>query len=296
MPGCAEVAAVSSAEAAALDRAYAHCAEITARSGSSFAAAFWMLPKPRRRALHAVYAFCRLADDIADDPAVQGDRKRLLDRWREELDASYAGASEHPVGVALADAARRYQLPKDVFEDLLRGVEWDLTGATIESFPDLERYCYRVASTVGLLIVRILGARQPRALQYAERMGIAVQLTNVLRDVGEDAVEGRIYLPREDLARFGVRPETLREGKMTEEIRLLLATTAERARIRYEEAERLMPEEDRLALRPAQAMGGIYRALLDELHDRGFPCLGPSLRLSKPRRLGIAARTFVGFA
>jgi phytoene synthase len=278
----------------ALLAAQKHCAEVVRRSGSSFAAAFWMLPKPRRRALHAIYAFCRLADDIADDPSVSGDRGKLLERWRDELAAVYEGRATHPVGVALADAVRRYRLPQDVFLDLLRGVESDLRGETIETFADLERYCYRVASTVGLLLVRILEARSPDALEYARQMGIAVQLTNVLRDVGEDAQSGRIYLAREDLARMHVHPASLRDGKMTEEIRLLLALYAERARIRYETAARLLPAEDRHVLRPAEAMGRIYRTLLDELHARGFPCLGQSLRLSKPRRLAIAAGAFLG--
>ena len=166
---------------------------------------------------------------------------------------------------------------------------------SVETFPELYRYCYCVASTVGLLLVRVLEARDPGALDYAEKMGVAVQLTNVLRDVGEDAAAGRIYLPREDLERMGVRPESLREGKMTEEIRLLLAVYAERARIYYEQAARALPPEERRRLRAAEAMGRIYRTLLDELQARGFPCLEGSLRLSKPRRLAIAARTFLGF-
>ena len=278
----------------ALLAAHQHCAEVVRRSGSSFAAAFWMLPKPRRRALHAIYAFCRLADDIADDPSVSGDRSKLLERWREELAAVYEGRATHPVGIALADAVARYRLPQSVFLDLLRGVESDLRGEKIETFADLEHYCYRVASTVGLLLVRVLEARNPDALEYARQMGIAVQLTNVLRDVGEDAHSGRIYLAHEDLERMHVDPASLRDGKMTEEIRLLLALYAERARIRYETAARLLPAEDRRVLRPAEAMGRIYRTLLDELHARGFPCLGPALRLSKPRRIAIAASTFLG--
>jgi len=274
--------------------AYAHCAALTRRSGSSFAAAFWMLPRPRRRAVQAVYAFCRLADDIADDPALRGDRERLLARWRDELTAAYAGFSRHPVGVALGDAVRRYQLPQQVFLDLLEGIESDLRAETMERFEDLRRYCYRVASTVGLLIVRVLEARHPDALAYAEQMGIAVQLTNVLRDVGEDASAGRIYLAREDLARFDVTPEQLVRRESSEAIRLLLALYAERARIFYERAERLLPDEDRAALRPAEAMGRIYRRLLDAMHERGFPCLERPLRLSKPRRLAIAAGAWLG--
>jgi phytoene synthase len=278
-----------------LAAAYRHCEGVTRRSGSSFAAAFWMLPRPKRRALHAIYAFCRLADDIADDPGVAGDRAALLLRWREELEAAYRGKSEHPVGIALGDAAQRFLLPESNFLDLLRGVETDLQGETIETWEDLHRYCYRVASTVGLLLVRVLGYRNPRSLEYAVSMGIAVQLTNVLRDVGEDAASGRIYLAREDLERLGVRPESLAADHMSEELRLLLALYAERARIFYERAARMLPDEDRRALRPAQAMGHIYRTLLEELARQGFPCLEGSLRLSSRRRLAIAAGTWLGF-
>ncbi len=274
--------------------AYAHCAGVVRASASSFAAAFWMLPRPRRRALHAIYAFCRLADDIADDPAVNGDRGQLLARWREELEGAYRGKATHPVGIALGDAVERYALPQEVFEDLLRGVESDLRGEPIETFEDLERYCYRVASTVGLLLVRVLGAVDPLSLEYARAMGIAVQLTNVLRDVGEDAASGRIYLPRRELERMGVDATSLSEGRMTDDLRLLLAMTAERARIYYGRAAATLPEGDRAVLRPAEAMGRIYRTLLEELQSQGFPCLERSVRLSKPRRLAIAAATWLG--
>jgi len=274
--------------------AYARCAGVTRASGSSFAAAFWMFPRPQRRALHAIYAFCRLADDIADAPDVAGDRVRLLARWRAELRDAYRGKATHPVGIALGDAARRFELPEEVFAELLRGIESDLSGAAIETWDDLRRYCYRVASTVGLLIVRVRGARHPRTFEYAESLGVAVQLTNVLRDVGEDAAAGRVYLPREDLEKLGVTAESLRARRMTDELRLLLALTAERARLCYEHAAGLLPDEERRLLRPAEAMGRIYRTLLDELHSRGFPCLGAALRLSRPRRVAIAARAWRG--
>lgn len=289
----------------AIDRAYRHCAEITRRSGSSFAAAFWLLDRPQRRAIHAIYAFCRLADDIADDPAVRGDRARLLERWRDELDAACEGRSQHPVGVALGDAMLRFALPRELFVELLRGIESDLRGETMETFADLRRYCFRVASTVGLLIVRVLGVTRPSALVYAEEMGIAVQLTNVLRDVAEDARSGRVYLAREDLARFGVEPGDLaREARgeradlaraaRSEPVRLLLAFYAERARIHYERAERALDPADRRALRPAEAMGRIYRHLLETVHREGFPCLEEPRRLSKPRRIAIAAGAWLG--
>lgn len=271
------------------EEAYRHCAQVTRRSGSSFAAAFWMLSAERRRAIHAIYAFCRLADDIADDPTIEGDRRRLLDAWRRELELAYLQKAEHPVGVALGDTVHRFRLPESVFQDLLRGVESDLVGEAIQSFEDLHRYCYRVASTVGLLVVRVLGAQSERSLAYAEAMGIGVQLTNVLRDVGEDAAEGRIYLPSEELARFGIEPEAIFSREMSDELRLMLACTAERALLFYEEAERLLPAEEAALLRPAEAMGAIYRDLLAEIRRRRFACFSPPVRLSKTRRIAVAA-------
>lgn len=277
-----------------LAQAYAHCAAIVGRSGSSFAAAFWMLPAERRRALHAVYAFCRLADDIADDPAVREDRALLVTRWRDELEAAYLGKSEHPVGIALGDAVQRFRLPEEHFLELLLGVESDLRGDPIRRWDDLRRYCYRVASTVGLLVVRLLGARDTRTLAWAETQGVAVQLVNVLRDVGDDAASGRIYLPQEELDRFGVAREELLARHGGERVRLLLASIGERARIEFERADALLPRAERARLRPAVAMGAIYRALLAELHRRGWPCLGEPVRLSKRRRVAIAAGTWLG--
>jgi phytoene synthase len=274
--------------------AYRECAEITRRSGSSFASAFWMLPKPKRNALHAIYAFCRLADDIADDPKIAGDRTALLARWRAELDDAFRGRAQHAVGIAMSDAVKRFQLPERVFLDLLAGVEFDLGEGPIETFDDLRLYCYRVASTVGLLVVRILGFENPRSLEFAEELGIAVQLTNVLRDVGDDASAGRIYLPKDELERFGVSTESILASEKTDELQLLLSFCAKRAAGYYERAEQLLPDEDRRALRPATAMGRIYRALLDELIEREFPCFEQPVRLSKPRRVAIAARVWMG--
>ena len=275
-------------------KAYRECAEITRRSGSSFASAFWMLPKPKRNALHAIYAFCRLADDIADDPKIAGDRTALLARWREELDDAFRGKAQRGVSVALSDAIERFRLPERVFLDLLAGVEFDLANEPIDTFDDLQLYCYRVASTVGLLVVRILGFENPRSLEFAETLGIAVQLTNVLRDVGDDASTGRIYLPKVELERFGISTESILAGEMTAELQLMLSFNAKRAASYYERAEQLLPDEDRRALRPATAMGRIYRALLDELIERNFPCFEQPVRLSKPRRVAIAAKVWMG--
>jgi 15-cis-phytoene synthase len=274
---------------------YAYCERITQRSASSFASTFWLLSANQRRAIHAIYAFCRLADDIADEPRIRGDRQRLLDRWCAVLETAYTGNADHPVGIALADTIERFHLPQEVFLDLLHGVASDLHYHPMNTFNDLRLYCYRVASTVGLLIVRVLGYRNTASLEYAADMGVAVQLTNIIRDIGEDAASGRVYLAMEDLDRMGVTPESLCGRCMTDEIRLLLALYAERARIYYERAARELPQEDRRTLRPAQAMGLIYRVQLEELQRRGFPCLNATVRLSKPRRLAIAASVWLGW-
>ena len=282
-----------------LQDAYDQCQELTRTSGSSFAAAFWLLSADRRRALHAIYAFCRLADDIADSPEIAGDRVALLARWREELAAAYRGDATHPVGIALGDAAQRFDLPQEIFEDLLLGIESDLEAAPIDTFADLRTYCYRVASTVGILIVRLLGCRSPRAIEYAETLGIAVQLTNILRDVTEDAQGGRVYLPQIDLEQFGVDASDLADPVPSPELRLLLACYAERARTLFERADALLPPADRRKLRPAQAMGRIYQHLLAELHRQAFVNQrrpGRPIRLSKSRRLAIATSTWLGFA
>src|SRR5262245_13137430 len=274
--------------------AYAHCAAIARRSGSSFLAAFWMFPRDQRRALHAIYAFCRLVDDIADDPALHGDRGMLLERWHEELVDAYRGKARHPVGIALGDAVHRFDLPERCFLDLLAGIEADLRGGEFDTFAELEHYCYCVASTIGLLVCGVRGLRGDRVRDYAVNLGIAVQLTNVLRDVGDDARAGRVYLAREDREAFGVRRESLSAAVHGEPLARLLAAYASRARERYAQAQRALPAELRRPLRPAQAMGAIYRELLGALERRDFPTQGPALRLSKPHRVAIAAREWLG--
>jgi phytoene synthase len=274
--------------------AYAHCAGIARRSGSSFLAAFWMFPREQRRALHAIYAFCRLVDDIADDPALRGDRGMLLERWHEELVDAYRGKARHPVGIALGDAVHRFELPEQCFLDLLAGIEADLLGGEFETFAELEHYCYCVASTIGLLICGVRGLHSDRVRDYAVHLGIAVQLTNVLRDVGEDAAAGRVYLAREDREACGVTFGALLATARSEPLARLLSLYAARARERYAQAQRALPAELRRTLRPAQAMGAIYRELLEALERRDFPQHGPALRLSKPRRVVIAAREWLG--
>jgi len=281
-------------DAGTLDDGYRHCASVLAASGSSFAAAFWMLEKPQRRALHAIYAFCRLADDLADDPDVRGDRGRLLERWSEELDATYAGRPTTAVGVALADSVARYAIPRAWLGDLLAGVRHDVEGGEFARFSEVEHYCYCVASTVGLCVVAVLGHRGAAETRFAIEQGIAVQLTNILRDVGADAREGRLYLAVEDLEHFGVARSDIEKGQGSEGLAVVLACYAARARARYAKALAVLPASSRRTLRPALAMGAIYRALLDRMTEQGLPLTAAPLRLSRSRRLAIAARVFLG--
>ena len=252
-----------------------------------------MVPAERRAALHAVYAFCRFADDIADQPGIRGNRGEQLALWRRELELAYRNKAEHPVGVALSDAVQRFGLPQAVFLDLLRGVESDLAAETIESYAELLLYCYRVASTVGLLVVRILGARHQDSFRYAEQLGIAVQLTNVLRDVWVDAKAGRVYLPAEDLEHFGVGEADLRRGALGEPLQRLLSHYVACSREHYDGAETALPHAERAALRPARAMGRVYQTLLDKIERRGFGSAAEPVRLSRPYRLAIAASVWL---
>jgi len=271
--------------------AYAYCAEVTRRSGSSFGVAFRLLPPERRAALNAVYAFCRFVDDVADDAAAR-DPAALLARWREELDAVYAGAPGHPIGVALADAVRRFSLDRRHFDDLITGVETDLVRRRYETFEELADYCYRVASTVGLLCVEIFGYGQPSARDYARDLGIAFQLTNILRDVREDAERGRIYLPLEDLRRFDVSEEELLAGRWSHRLGALLAFECGRARAHYLRARGVLAPEDRAALAPAEAMRRIYARLLDHIEERQFDVFGPRITLASHEKIALALRAW----
>ena len=279
--------------AAALEKDYAHCASITRRSSSNFYYAFMLLPAARRQALYSVYAFCRFVDDIADDQSV-GHPAELLARWREELERIFNGTPAHPISRALAHNVRRFAIPRRYFEEIIDGVEMDLGRTRYASFEELRLYCHRVASAVGLVCIEIFGYRNPRARQYAEHLGIAFQLTNIIRDVSEDAGRGRIYLPLEDLARFGVREDEILRGIDTLELRRLLAFEVERARSFYAQAEQALPAEDRAAMVCAEAMRSIYQALLERIASQGCGVIGRRYRLSTPRKLYLVGRTWAG--
>ena len=277
--------------ATGLEADYARCAEITRRSSSNFYYAFMLLPADRRRALHAVYAFCRFIDDIADDES-DSDAGSLLGRWREELDRVYGGSPTRPIARALADSARHFNIPRKYFEEIIAGVEMDLTRKRYANFEDLRLYCYRVASAVGLICIEIFGYTNPAARVYAEKLGIAFQLTNIMRDVKEDADRGRIYLPMDDLARFGVTEDEILRCVYSPNFVRLMEFEAARAQDFYREAEAALPAEDRSALLTAEAMRLIYGALLERIVRSNYRVLDRRLSLPAPLKLYLVGRAW----
>jgi phytoene synthase len=266
---------------------------LTRKSRSNFYYAFFALPRARRDALYAVYAFCRTVDDIADSPDLAPDaRRQALADWRADLGRCYepGGTAEHPIARRLASAVRDHRLPRAVLEAIIDGVEMDLDQSTYETMDDLYPYCYRVASAVGLACIEIFGYTQPAARDYAVNLGVALQLTNIIRDVGTDARAGRVYLPQEDMRTFGVTPEDLRDGRVTEPFVKLMAHEAERARGYYRGARAAFPAADARSLVPAEIMGRIYAALLDEIEARGFAVFDERVSVPARRKLGIALR------
>jgi phytoene synthase len=273
----------------AVRAAYDHCEALTRGARSSFYWGFRLLPSERRRALSAVYAFCRSADDIADEPADRQDPARLLARWREELAAAYAGRPRHPIGVALADTVQRFPIDQAHFAAVIDGVAMDLGRNRYDRWDgDLDRYCHGVASAVGLIAIEIFGYRDPAARDYAVHLGLAFQLTNILRDVAEDARRGRIYLPREDLARFGCREEDVLAGRATDAFRNVMAFECARAGEYYGRARFSLAEADRQSLAPAEAMRLIYEQLLRRLVFLRYDVFGPKVRLTAPEKAALA--------
>ncbi len=268
---------VDSATAASLDAAYAECGRIVRASGSSFHHAFRLLVPERRRGLEALYAFCRVVDDAADEAA---DPVVAVAEWRTELTCALAGAPTRPVTIALADAVRRFGIPVVHLGEIIDGVTMDLEHRRYETFDQLRRYCYHVAAAVGLAALPIFGCRDPQSRVYAEALGIALQLTNILRDIPEDAERGRIYLPLEDLRRFGYRERDLLTHTRGAEFRALVAHECARAAELFRVARTTLPGRDLRALAPAEGMRLVYQRLLARIAVRPDAIFGP--RVSVP--------------
>ena len=268
-----------------------YCQQKAAASGSSFYYSFLFLPPPRRRAITALYAFCREVDDVVDEVAEPSVAHAKLAWWRREIDAAFGGAADHPVARALVPVVREFALPAEHFHAVIDGMAMDLEQSRYVDFASLELYSHRAAGVVGLLAARIFGYTRPQTEGYARDLGIAFQLTNIIRDVGEDAMRGRIYLPQEDLARFEVPASQILRRESGANFAALMAFEVGRARAWYDRALAQLPPEDRRAQRTGLAMASIYRALLAEIERDGFRVLDRRIALTPVRKLWIAWRT-----
>jgi len=272
---------------------HAYCQAKAVASGSSFYYAFRFLPPDRRRAITAFYAFCREVDDIADechDPMVA--RTKLF-WWRGEVLNLYAGKASHPVTLALAEAIEPFRLPQESFEAIIDGMEMDLGHVRYPDFKQLNLYCHRVAGVVGEVSALIFGVTDRNTLKYANRLGLAFQLTNIIRDVGEDARRGRIYLPQDELAQFGVQEADLLHARYSPGFSQLMTFQCERAFKTYDEAMALLPAADRRSQRPGLAMAAIYHALLMEIQKDGCKVLDRRYALTPLRKLWLAWKTWM---
>ena len=263
---------------------------------TSFYYSFLVLPAEKRRAIVAVWDFCRAVDDAVDE-APEGEAlgggtlaAAGVAAWRKELAACYGeGTPATGQGQQLAPFIRRFDLPRDAFERVIEGVAMDLERSRFETFEDLREYCLRVASAVGLICLEIFGYRNPRTRDYGVDLGLALQITNIVRDIRTDLARGRVYLPLEDLRRFGCSEADLSAGVVTPAVRALLAFECERAQAHYERAERELPAEDRRAMVAARIMGGIYHAILRRIERSGYDVFQGKVRVPRPQRAAIAA-------
>jgi 15-cis-phytoene synthase len=270
-----------------------YCQQKAAASGSSFYYSFLFLPPERRRAITALYAFCREVDDVVDETQEPQIAASKLAWWRAEVANLFAGNPQHPVTKALAACKDRFSIRQERLNDIIDGMEMDLTQSRYLDWPGLERYCYRVAGAVGLLAAGIFGYHDPRTLEYARELGIAFQLTNIIRDVGEDARKDRIYLPMAELKEFGVPAADILASRETPQFKRLMAFEAARARRHYEQAMQALPDADRRTQRPGLIMAAIYRTLLEEIERDGFRVLTRKTSLTPLRKFWIAWRTWV---
>ena len=274
---------------ATLDAAYAECGRIVRASGSSFHQAFRLLPLERRRSLEALYAYCRVVDDAADDGVDQtAAAYAAVDTWREELERVLAGKPTHPVGIALADSIARFAIPPQHLREILDGVAMDLAPQRFPTFAELRRYCYLVAGAVGLATIPIFGCRDPRSRDYAEALGVALQLTNIVRDLAEDVERGRVYLPQEDLARFGYAERDLAMHVRNDALRALVRFEGARARELYAAARAALTPVDQRALAPAEGMRLVYQRVLARIVARPEAVFGPQVRLPRWQKVALA--------
>jgi len=264
---------------------------------TNFYYAFVFLPPEKRRAIEAVYAFARRGDDIVDGNLGTSEAAAALVSYRHALDACYrddAGALDDPVLQALATAIRRFKIPRQPFNDLILGLEMDLAPRRYATFEELSLYCYRVASTIGLMCIEIFGYENRRTQDYAVNLGMALQLVNILRDVQRDSERGRTYIPQEDLDRFGVRPGELRAGAYNDSFVELMQFECDRARHYFDLARDMLPAEDRKSMTAAEIMGAIYWEILKRIQKCAYNVFGKRVRVPRPLKFWIAFTVYLG--
>ncbi len=267
---------------------------LTRRSGSNFYYSFLFLPRRKRHAIYALYAFCRTVDDAVDHGAATPmEQRRTLAEWRLELARAYEGTPSQPIAQHLAQVVRAFPVQRQHLEAILDGVEMDIEKRRYATFEELHEYCYRVAAAVGLACIEIFGYTDPRARDYAINLGVALQLTNILRDLRTDAERGRIYLPLDEIRRFGYSEDELLHGRHTPAFVGLMRSQADRAHAYYRAAKAALPRADRRRLVAAEIMGRIYRALLREIEARQFRVFDGRIRVSTPKKIAIALGAYV---
>ncbi|MDP3062839.1 MAG: presqualene diphosphate synthase HpnD [Chloroflexota bacterium] len=276
-----------------LETAYRHCQQLTREQARNFYYAFVTLPRDKRRAICASYAFCRLCDDAADEDIPLERKLELLREIESRLDAAARGQPEGPVFTALADTMARSNVPTDYYHEVIRGVEMDLTITRYADFEQLRTYCYRVASVVGLICVHVFGYKDRRALEYATDLGLAMQLTNILRDVVEDLGRGRIYLPQSEMARFGYSEEELRRGVRNQAFLELMAFQSQRAQEYFDSGLRLLPLLSSRSRACPAVLVAIYQRILDRIRARQFNVFNGRVSLSGLEKLLLTAKTWL---
>jgi 15-cis-phytoene synthase len=270
-----------------------YCQEKAVRSGSSFYYSFLFLPPEKRRAITALYAFCREVDDAVDECSSEQLARTKLAWWRSEIEATFSGQPRHPVGQALLPVVRRLDLDERQFHEIVDGMQMDLDQHRFPDFATLQLYCHRVAGVVGQLSACIFGFSDARTLNYAHDLGLAFQLTNIIRDVGEDARRDRIYLPLDELDGFGVSADDIFRNKRSENFVRLMLHQTQRAKSYYQQALVALPAADRKNQRAGLAMAAIYRALLNEIEREGFNVLEQKTSLTPLRKLWLAWKAWV---
>jgi phytoene synthase len=272
------------------------CTTYTKQSGSNFYYSFLFLPRVRREAMYTNYAFCKMVDSAVDDPPPGSNPLEEIAKWREEVAAAYRGQPTQPVTISLSAHLQHFDIPQSLLQELITGVEMDLTINRFATFSDLKMYCYRVASVVGLICLKIFQTKSPAAEEYAVNLGLAFQLTNILRDIKVDAQQDRIYLPAEDLHRFGYQEDDLLQQRPSSTLLELVKFECTRARGFYQKSQEILqslPASDQKALVVAEIMREVYSRILEKIEDHHYQVFGPRIRVAPMQRLTIAGNIWL---